>query len=143
MVSPPLTHGAGYAHRPDQRPIIEVEIAATAPEGVLLGKPIRTPVLVDSGADVTLLDGGLAPTLGINLADPRFPKGTVGGVGAGGVPVARADVKMDLCGKWVTVPVNFTLRSITHEQLLGRAGAFDALLVSFLHGRYALLAAAA
>lgn len=90
-----------------------------------------------------MLDGGLARTLGINLYDPSIPKAVVGGVGSGGVPVGRVSTKMYLCDRWITVPVNFTMQPIQHPQLLGRAGAFEALLVSFVHGRRAMLAAAA
>lgn len=141
-VSLPATHAAGYGHHPDQRPIVEVELAATTAEGILLGRSIRTSVLVDSGADVTMLDGGLAPALGLDLSLPAFPKGAVGGVGAGGVQVARADLKMEICGRWADVPVNFTLNPLGHVQLMGREGAFDAMLVAFLHGQYAMLASA-
>lgn len=122
--------------------MIEVEIAVTS-GGVLVGKPLRTSVLVDSGADTTMLDGGLAATLGIDLNDPRLPKGTVGGVGKGGVDVTRANVRMSLCGRWLTVPADFTHEPIQHPQLLGRAGAFEGLLVAFVHGQTTMFAAAA
>ena len=138
-----VTHGSLYGHHPDQRPMIDVEVAVTGSGGILVGRPLRTLVLVDSGADVTMLDGGLAATLGLDLSQPEFPRTTVGGVGQGGVPVALATVKMELCGRWIDVPVNFTLQPIQHPQLLGRAGAFDALLVAFVHRQTAVLAAAA
>lgn len=121
----------------------EVELAATGPGGVLLGKPVRTMFLVDSGADVTMLDGGLATTLGLNLHDPQFARTTVGGVGQGGVEVARASIKMSLCERWLDVPVNFTIEPIKHPQLLGREGAFDALFVAFWHSHNAMLVALA
>jgi hypothetical protein len=136
-----MSHGALYAAAASRRPIIEVEVAATNTSGVLLGSPLTTTVLVDSGADVTMLDGGLAPTLGINLA--ACPHGFVGGVGAGGVPVAEASVKFHLCDIWLDVPVHFTLNPIGHPQLLGRAGAFDAVVWSFFHRHFMLLASAA
>jgi hypothetical protein len=98
--------------------------------GRLLGRPVRTTVLVDSGADATMLDGSLAPVLGIDLS--TLPQHSVGGVGAGGVPVARADIRIQLCDHWLNVPVDFTLNPITHPQLLGRDGAFDALVFSFV-----------
>ncbi len=123
--------------------MIEVEMAATGSLGVLQGRSLRTTVLVDSGADVTMLDGGLATTLGLDLTDARYPRDVVGGVGSGGVPVATALVKMSLCGRWVDVPVNFTLQPMTNPPLLGRAGAFDALVISFLHRQRVVLGAAA
>lgn len=123
------------------RPIISVEIAAVAANGRLLGTPVRTTVLVDSGADVTMLDGALAQPLGIDLS--RCQLDSVGGVGAGGVQVALSTVKMDLCGRWANVPVNFTLNPIGHPQLLGRDGAFEALIVGFAHAQKTIIAVAA
>lgn len=138
-----LTHGSLYGHHPGARPVIEVEVAATDSNGQLQGKPVRTSVLVDSGADTTMLDGGLAKTLGIDLADARYPRGQIGGVGQGGVSVVQVSVLMRICDKWHAVPVNFTLNPIGHPQLLGRDGAFDGLVIAFIHGQTAMLAAAA
>jgi hypothetical protein len=60
LLAPPValsfTHGNAYAKSPPRRPEIEVELAATSPGGAMLGQPIRTNVLVDSGADFTMLD---------------------------------------------------------------------------------------
>lgn len=135
-----FTHGSSYAGAPSSRPMLEVELAAVGPSGVLLGKPLRTTVLVDSGADVTMLDGGLASTLGIDLR--ACPQGTIGGVGVGGVPVASSVVKMRLCNRWVDVPVDFTLNPIQTPQLLGRSGAFDGITWAFVHNYTVVLALA-
>jgi hypothetical protein len=116
-------------------------VAAVDQQGLLTGTPVRTAVLVDSGADVTMLDGALAQPLGIDLT--QCQQSSVGGVGAGGVPVAIASVKMDLCGRWIDIPVNFTLNPIQHAQLLGRAGAFDALILGFVHSQHGIVAVAA
>jgi hypothetical protein len=139
--TPTFSHGTLYRRAPNDRPVVEVEIAAVDATGSLLGRPVTTTVLVDSGADRTMLDGGLAPTLGIDLRS--CPRDVIGGVGAGGVPVAEATVKMELCGAWTDVPVSFTLGPIGHPQLLGREGAFDAIAVSFLHRHRMLLAGVA
>jgi hypothetical protein len=136
-----FTHGGSYTSAPGNRPIISVEIAAVDAQGRLQGQPVRTTVLVDSGADMTMLDGALARPLGIDLS--RCPQGSVGGVGHGGVPVAAAPVKMALCDTWLDIPVNFTLRSIGHTQLLGRAGAFESILFTFVHQHRTIVAAAA
>lgn len=140
-VSVPFSHVGIYAGTtPNPRPIVQVEVASVGPGGVLAGKPLTTSVLVDSGADVTMLDGGLAPTLGINLA--TCPQRVIGGVGSGGVPVAAATVKMRLCGHWFDIPVNFTLQPIQHPQLLGRSGAFERIFWAFMHDRAVVLALA-
>jgi len=140
-VSVPFSHLGNYAgNTPNPRPIVQVEVASVGPGGVLAGKPLTTGVLVDSGADVTMLDGGLAPTLGVNLA--TCPQGVIGGVGSGGVPVAEATVKMRLCGHWFDIPVNFTLQPIGHPQLLGRSGASERIFWAFMHDRAVVLALA-
>jgi hypothetical protein len=136
-----MSHAGAYTTALQGRPILEVEIAAVNRQGVLQGRAIRTTVLVDSGADVTMLDGRLAPTLGIDLS--RCPHTHVGGVGAGGVPVAVATLKMGLCDHWYEVPVNFTLNAIGHTQLLGRAGAFDQVIFTFVHRHRVVMASAA
>jgi hypothetical protein len=141
-VSVPFSHVGVYAGTAaNPRPIVQVEIASISPAGQLLGKPLTTSVLVDSGADVTMLDGGLATALGVNLA--ACPQGSIGGVGSGGVPVAATTIKMQLCGTWLDIPVNFTLQPITHPQLLGRSGAFERVFWGFMHDRAAVLAIAA
>jgi hypothetical protein len=118
-----------------------VELAAVDSQGLLIGNPITTVVLVDSGADVSMLDGALARSLGIDLA--QCAQGTVGGVGAGGVAVASADVKMNLCDRWLTIPVHFTVHPITHPQLLGREGAFESVMFTFAHSHRTIAAVAA
>lgn len=123
---------------PRRRPIIDVEVAATTPNGVLLGTPLRTDVLVDSGADVTMLEASLAGTLGIDLRG--CPMEWVQGVG-GVKPVWKAIVMMHLCDAWVHVPVAFALQQ--QPQLLGRDGAFDSLWVAFGHRHGLLLSSVA
>jgi hypothetical protein len=136
-----FTHLGNYgAADPNPRPFVEVEIAATGPGGVLVGKPITTAVLVDSGADATMLDGALGTTLGIDLAS--CPQYSIGGIGAGGVPVAKANVKMQFCGRWFDVPANFTLDPIQNPQLLGRLGAFEGIVWAFVHSQAVVLALA-
>lgn len=112
---------------------------------MLLGRPIRTTMLVDSGADVTVINGGFARTLGLDLSQRHYPKTTIGGIG-GWLSVARAEVKMALCGSWVDVPAYFTLDPLVPRQrpnLLGREGAFTSIVLSFVHRRQVLLAARA
>ena len=100
--------------------------------------PVRTTVLVDSGADTSLLDGTLAQALGINLA--QCPQVTSTGV-AGTAVFREGLVLMNLCGRWVPIPASFSNGPLGHEQLLGRAGAFDALNLCFGHSQSQLLAA--
>jgi hypothetical protein len=114
-----------------------VEIAATTPSGMLAGSPVTTLVLVDSGADVTMLDETLAPTLGIDLQSVT-PE-PVGGIG--GTVMSRSHpVQMHLCGVWVRVPVLFTPNQ--RPQLLGREGVFDRLGILFVHRHNTMLGVA-
>lgn len=132
------SHAAQYSSSGPRRPEARVEIAAVSPGGILAGSPITTLVLVDSGADVTMLDEALASTLGIDLT-PITPQ-RVGGVG--GTTTARLhDVMIGLCGRWVQAPVLFSPGQPT--QLLGREVVFDSFDISFVHRRNLILGAAA
>ncbi len=117
--------------------MIQVEIAATDPvTSTLLGAPVTTTLEVDSGADISVIDDGLAPTLGINLA--ALPTAQVAGVGGAYRNVPKGTLKMLLVGRWIDVPVLF----MTGELLLGREAAFDAIHLAFVHKHGLLLAAA-
>jgi hypothetical protein len=123
-----FSYAAGYAAVERQRPIIDVEIAARSPAGRLLGEPISTTMLVDSGADISMIDEAYAAVLGIVLDE--LPPATVGGIG-GEVPARQGVLMMDLCGRWIPVPVFFC--EYQRTGLLGRAGAFDSMWLTFAH----------
>lgn len=129
-----FTHRASYSFDP----IIQVEIAVTTPLGVLTGRSIRTEMLVDSGADITALDGSLAAPLGLDLR--RCPVGQAQGIG-GVVPTRLATLQMYLCGRWLDVPVAF--HPNLPMQLLGRRVVFDNLFLAFAQRRNAFYAARA
>lgn len=135
-VSVPFSHAAIYNAIPQKRPEIEVEIATTGPSGMLQGRPVRTTLLVDSGADTTVLDNSYAAALSIDLNKCKVIK--VQGV-TGSDAMRETTVRMNLCGSWYTVPVWFSAGQ--QPGLLGRNGVFDNILVAFLHGRGVLLAA--
>jgi hypothetical protein len=130
-----LTHNQNYRGHPDRRPEIEVDIATVTSSNVLRGT-VRTSVLVDSGADFTLLDAANAAPLGIDLA--RCPSDTLFGLGGSPFQVRASQVLMYLCGRWINVRVYFG--SGQHTQLLGRQDAFDKLLIAFFHPSYDLYA---
>lgn len=129
-----FTHGAAYA----TAPVIQVEIAAADPvTGLLRGRSIPVPMLVDSGADVTAMDDSYAGLIGINLA--HCPTSTAQGFAGPPLQVRHAKVLMRLCGRWLDVPVLFSQGMQT--QLLGRQVVFDNLLLAFAQGRNAFYAA--
>lgn len=131
-----FSHGVTYL-TPD--PVIEIEVAATDPVGILVGSPRLTSVLVDSGSDFTILDDRLAPILGIDLA--RCEPASVAAVGGGIVPGKAAPLLIGLCGVWIRALTIFQERPST--QLLGREGVFDRLAITFLQGQSRILAGVA
>jgi hypothetical protein len=138
-VSPPATlefsHRADYGGGNSDRPVIEVEFAATSSEGVLLGA-LRTGVLVDSGASATLLGFKDAIQLGLDLSDPIYPEEDISGVVPGhGLPAKIAPVKANLCGVWTDLEVRFSTGMWPIRPVLGRQGFFDRMLVGFAHDR--------
>jgi hypothetical protein len=109
-------------------------MATVTPSGVLRGA-LRTTVLVDSGADCTLLHEAQARPLQVDLS--QCPVEPMGGVG-GQIPVRLSRVLMYLCGRWVSVEVGFAPNQ--RPQLLGRADVFDNLLIAFFHQTHNLYA---
>lgn len=69
-----------------------------------------------------------AAFLGIVL--DQLPIEQVNGIG-GTVNARRGVLMMDLCGRWVPVPVFFVPGQALG--LLGRQGAFDSMFVAFAH----------
>jgi hypothetical protein len=113
-----------------------VELAAIDQAGVLLGSA-RTDVLVDSGADMTMLHAGLATQLGLDVT--TMQQDTMQGVGGSTTTFLPATpIFVQLCGRWVRIPVAF--EHGRQPNLLGRAGAFDALIFAFVHGQHVMLA---
>ena len=100
-----FSHGTSYGSQPGQRPIMVVEFAAIDMSGRLLGST-TTNVLVDSGADVSMLNAELASELGLDLAS--MVSGTVDGVG-GSTPAFEptTPVLANLCGQWTRVAACF------------------------------------
>lgn len=127
-----FTHKASY----NFAPTIQVEIAVTTPLGVLMGRSIKTEMLVDSGADITMLDSAYAAPLGIDLS--RCTRSQAHGIG-GEVSTRLATLQMYLCGRWFDVPVAFHPNLPT--QLLGRRVVFDNLFLAFAQGHNSFYAA--
>jgi len=135
-----FTHGADYGiFGGPGAPMIEVEVAAVTSQGVLRGQSIQTTVLVDSGAEYTLLDRRWIRPLGLHEWEGVTSE--MDGVGGGKVNGRLIKVLMGLSGGWLSVPVIFC--DNPKPALLGREGAFEALWIAFLHGERRLLAAVA
>lgn len=113
-----------------------VEFAVTDPNGLLLGSA-TTNVLVDSGADITMLNADIAAQLGLDIN--AMTPGVMGGVGGNTTAYSPAGpIWANLCGRWVSIPVCF--EPDRNPNLLGRQGAFESMYVAFLHGHALMLA---
>lgn len=135
-ISPGFTHVADWWQAD---PIVEIEVAATDAVGIMLGEAQLATVMIDSGAEYTILDERLAPLLGLDLA--ALPEADMFGIGNQKV-LGRAhyNTLIGLCGVWVSATVVFQSRP--NPQLLGREGVFSRLSFAFLGPQQRLLAAA-
>jgi hypothetical protein len=113
-----------------------VEFAVTDSAGALLGS-VTTNVLVDSGADLTMLNADIAAQLGLDIN--TMTPDTMGGIG-GSTTVYKpaAPLLANLCGRWVSVPVCFEPNR--NLNLLGRPGAFESMSIVFLQSTALMLA---
>ena len=123
-----MTHRGSYVSQGSRQPEINVEIASVTASGVLLGT-VRTPLVVDSGADCTILDEAYALPLGIDLS--QCPIGHIGGIEGGSIRVRSARVLMFLCETWIDAEVWF--QPDRWPQVLGRQDVFDNLFITFFH----------
>lgn len=130
-----FSHSVAYTNEP----MVEIEVAATDPVGILLGTPRPTSVMVDSGSSITILDERLAPILGLDLA--ACPETTLETIGGHEIPGRWRYVKIGICGLWIDAPVVFQAQP--QPQLLGRHSIFDRLAITFLQRDLRLFAAAA
>ena len=112
-----------------------------APElrGTMLGRA-TVLVTIDSGADVTVISNKYASPLHIDLEQFK-PTRSMQGAGGTNYPVyQKIWLEAHLCGKWIRLPVFFYAND-TPRGLLGRAGAFEAIRIAFVHGRQVMYAA--
>ena len=112
-----------------------------APEltGTILGRA-TVLVTIDSGADVTVISNRHAASLHIDLEQLK-PTRSMEGAGGTRYPVYRKIwLEALLCGNWIRLPVLFYAND-TPRGLLGRAGAFEAMRIAFVHGRQVMYAA--
>jgi hypothetical protein len=120
-----------------QRPLMMVNFRNIDPTTRRLIGAARVLVMVDSGADVTMLPETVALGLGVRTSTlPIYPMSGIGGVSA-----CRGEQTLlaELCGSWVPVPVVFFPVG-GHLPLLGRKGAFHAMKVAFIHSANRMLA---
>ena len=82
-----------------------------------------------------MIDEVYAAFLGVVL--DQLPTIEIGGIG-GSTIVREGVLMMDLCGRWVPVPVWFSPNRV--PGLLGREVVFDNLIVAFAHRQSTFLA---
>jgi Aspartyl protease len=123
------------------RPQATVTFRNPAPElsGTTLARA-SVLVTIDSGADITVISNKHAAALHVDLETLK-PTRTMGGAGGTSYPVYQKTwLEALLCGNWVPLPVLFYAND-TPRGLLGRAGAFEAIRIAFVHGRQVMYAA--
>jgi hypothetical protein len=129
--------GAGGA----PRMVVEFRSVNPAAGNALSGRA-QVLVTVDSGSDVTMLPWRYAAPLRIPLDDSA--RTAISGAGGARVPCYGKEwLEAQLCGQWVRLPVRFFAEAERTSGLLGRAGAFDALRLAFVHGQQLIYAAPA
>jgi hypothetical protein len=131
-----FSHRGDYSTEPTGRPIVDIEFAATDSHGTLMGAH-ETGVMVDTGAEITMLGHDVAAALGLNPKELplRFLQGIVPGRQ---LPCGEASVMARLCDVWVEIPVIFPINPVTIRHVLGRAGVFDYIRFGFGGGERAV-----
>lgn len=135
-----FSHRGDYSTEPSGRPVVDVEFAATDRNGVLIGAH-ETGVMVDTGAEITMLGRDAAHALGLNpkTLALMFLEGIVPGRR---LPCGEGSVMARLCDVWVDIPVLFPIEAVPIRHVLGRAGVFEHVCFGFGGGERAIYAAA-
>ena len=131
-----FSHRGDYSSEPTGRPVVDVEFAVANRHGVLVGAH-ETGVMVDTGAEITMLGNDVAVALGLNPKELplKFLQGIVPGKQ---LPCGEASVMARLCDTWIQIPVIFPIQSVTIRHVLGRAGVFDYVRFGFGGGEPAV-----
>jgi hypothetical protein len=134
-----FSHRGDYSNEPTGRPVVDVEFASIDRNGALMGAR-ETGVMVDTGAEITILGNDVALALGLNpKALPlRFLEGIVPGRR---MPCGEGCVLARLCATWFEIPVIFPTEAVSVRNVLGRAGVFDQVRFGFGGGERAVYAA--
>ncbi|MGO9334148.1 MAG: hypothetical protein ACLQCU_08880 [Acidimicrobiales bacterium] len=127
----PFSHWADYSSDPSYHPIISAEFVATDLSGVQWLGSASTNVMIDTGADITVLNADLAVDLGLsirNMAELNDLQGLDGKFSKTYEPLNP--VYVILCGRTIPLPVRFQVGR--NPNLLGRAGLFNYLSLAFV-----------
>lgn len=129
-VSVTFDHAATYSDL-QSGPVVDIELAALDERGILSGT-YTTGMVVDSGADLSLLSAEVAGRLGIDLSQARYPKGRARGIVPGQFfSTAEAPVLIRFGTRWLKAPVRFVTTPDPVRPLLGRRGVFDQVTFAF------------
>jgi hypothetical protein len=128
-----------YAASAQQRPIVLTNLRNVDPATKRLTGATRLPLLVDSGADITMIPDNFARVLGVNVA--LLQEHSLLGIGGDEVCRGPQILTAQLCGLWLPIPVMFFPASRhSHRPVLGRKGAFEAMDLVFQHKSRRMLA---
>jgi hypothetical protein len=120
-----------------QKPLVRINLRNFDPATRRIAGATRVMMLVDSGADITMIPDSFSRVLGVDLTS--LPQQQVGGVGGGEACRGPKVLTAELCGLWLPIPVMFYPAS-RHTPLLGRKGAFEAMHIVFQHASRRMLA---
>jgi hypothetical protein len=136
-------HLVSFSHRGDYsvevtgRPVIEVEFAAIDGRGVLRGA-YETGVMVDSGADRTVLGYNVAVALGLGDLS-AYPVGFLkGAVPDSELICSTVEILARLCGTWIPIHALFPREDASVKNVLGRDDVFDRVRFGFGGGERAV-----
>jgi hypothetical protein len=124
LQSIPASHAGDYERYVNRRPFIEVSLASTDSQGQLKVL-FKTLMLVDSGADNTVLPMGIGVLLlGRDLLN--CTPVSYSGVDGKEFHAVEASIAIEICDQWYPTKVYFSLADLSIS-ILWRKGIFDQL----------------
>jgi Family of unknown function (DUF5678)/Aspartyl protease len=91
---------------------------------------IQVPMLIDSGADGSLITYSTGLKLGLSVADGETRQ-TSKGIGGGEISYVWRDIDVTIAGHALTIPMAWILSGENQEEIIGRHGIFDAFDIEF------------
>lgn len=93
-------------------------------------KKIELPMLVDSGADGSLIDFQTGVGLGLQLAEGEL-QNEAKGIGGGKISYVWRNLHLTIEGNSITAPFAWVLEGQNQENIIGRQVVFDAWDIEF------------
>jgi hypothetical protein len=91
---------------------------------------IETMMLIDSGADASLISYSTGLRLGLTVAEGET-KQSAKGIGGGVIHYVWRDVQITIESNTITIPIAWILEGSNQEDIIGRQIVFDAFDIEF------------